>query len=61
MPPLLTTILTALVAFEHFYILWLEMFAWETRGPKVFRKFPKDLFTPTKARASMTPGWTAVQ
>ena len=26
----------ALVALEHLYILWLEMFAWTTRGKKVF-------------------------
>jgi len=28
------------------------MFAWETKGRKVFRSFPKDLFTPTKAMAA---------
>ena len=28
------------------------MFAWETRGPKVFKKFPKDLFPKTKALAA---------
>lgn len=28
------------------------MFAWTTRGPKVFRAFPKDLFEPTKAMAA---------
>jgi len=27
-----------LVAFIHCYILWLEMFAWTTRGPKTFNK-----------------------
>jgi putative membrane protein len=31
-------LLTGLVAIEHVYILWLEMFAWESRGPKVFIK-----------------------
>ena len=41
-----------LVAFIHIYIVWLEMFAWETRGKKVFKNFPKDLFTPTKAMAA---------
>ncbi|RKE92297.1 DUF1304 domain-containing protein [Ichthyenterobacterium magnum] len=41
-----------LVAFIHCYILWFEMFAWETRGPKVFRHFPKDLFAPTKNLAA---------
>jgi putative membrane protein len=45
-------ILIALVAFIHIYILWLEMFAWETRGRKVFKSFPSDLFTPTKAMAA---------
>lgn len=45
-------ILAVLVALIHLYIVWLEMFAWETRGPKVFRGFPKDLFAPTKAMAA---------
>ncbi|MEL6973838.1 MAG: DUF1304 domain-containing protein [Bacteroidota bacterium] len=44
--------LTGLVALLHFYFLWLEMFAWTTRGKKVFRSFPKDLFEPTKAMAA---------
>lgn len=45
-------IIIALVAFIHLYILWFEMFAWTTRGPKVFRSFPRDLFEPTKAMAA---------
>lgn len=45
-------IITALVAIEHLYILWFEMFAWTTRGPKVFRGFPKDLFPKTKVLAA---------
>ena len=45
-------ILIGLVALIHCYILWLEMFAWETRGRKVFRGFPKDLFSPTKNMAA---------
>ena len=28
------------------------MFAWTTKGPKIFRGFPKDLFEPTKALAA---------
>jgi len=32
--------------------MWFEMFAWESRGPKVFRQFPKDLFPKTKALAA---------
>jgi len=44
--------LIGLIAFIHIYILWFEMFAWTTRGPKVFQSFPKDLFVPTKAMAA---------
>lgn len=42
----------SLVAFIHLYILWFEMFAWESRGPKVFRSFSKDLFKPTRSMAA---------
>lgn len=45
-------ILIGLVALLHLYFLWLEMFAWTTRGPKVFRAFPKDLFEPTRRMAA---------
>lgn len=41
-----------LVALIHCYILWFEMFAWETRGKKVFKNFPKDLFGQTKTLAA---------
>ena len=45
-------VLIGLVALIHCYILWFEMFAWETRGKKVFAKFPDSLFPPTKAMAA---------
>lgn len=45
-------ILIGLIAFLHCYILWLEMFAWETEGRKVFRSFPKELFSQTKVMAA---------
>ena len=45
-------ILIGLIALLHSYILILEMFLWETRGPKVFSSFPKDLFAPTKVMAA---------
>ena len=35
---LIIKVLIGLVAFIHCYILWLEMFAWTTRGPKAFNK-----------------------
>ena len=49
---ILTSIIIAIVALLHLYFLYFEMFAWETKGPKIFRQFPKDLFTPTKALAA---------
>ena len=45
-------IVIGFVAFLHLYFLWLEMFAWTTRGPKVFRNFDKSLFKPTKGLAA---------
>lgn len=46
-------ILTLIVAIEHCYILWMEMFAWETAGKKVFGKsLPPELFKPTKGLAA---------
>jgi putative membrane protein len=49
----LSLIFTGLVAMEHFYILWLEMFAWETKGKKVFKgAMPDTMFTPTKRLAA---------
>lgn len=50
---ILSQILIALVAVEHLYILWLEMFAWETRGKKVFKgSLSPELFAPTKVLAA---------
>lgn len=48
----LIKILIAVVMLEHLYILWFEMFAWTSRGPKVFKQLPKELFPPTKALAA---------
>lgn len=50
--PLLAQILIALIAALHLYICWLEMFAWESRGPKTFRSIPRDLFAQTKTLAA---------
>lgn len=49
---ILIKVLIGLVAVTHVYILWFEMFAWETKGKKVFSSFPKDLFAPTKSMAA---------
>jgi putative membrane protein len=50
---LLSKILIALIAFEHLYILYIEMFAWETKGKKIFKgALSSDLFKPTKVLAA---------
>ncbi len=50
---ILAKALAALVAIEHLYILYMEMFAWETLGRKTFKgAMPDNLFTPTKALAA---------
>ncbi|MDO4879697.1 MAG: DUF1304 domain-containing protein [Capnocytophaga sp.] len=49
---MIATILTILVAIEHLYILYMEMFAWETRGKKFFKSLPEHLFPQTKSMAA---------
>ena len=50
---ILSRVFVALVALEHLYIVWLEMFAWETAGKRVFKgALPKELFAPTKVMAA---------
>lgn len=45
-------LIVIIVALEHLYILYMEMFAWETLGRKAFKQFPADLFKPTKSLAA---------
>jgi len=46
-------IMVGLVAIEHLYILWIEMFAWETTGRKAFKgALAPELFKPTKTLAA---------
>lgn len=50
---LLAKILIAVVALEHLYILYFEMFAWTTLGRKIFKgAMAKELFAPTKTLAA---------
>ena len=49
---LISQVLFGLVALIHLYILWLEMFAWTTRGPQTFRSLRPELFEPTKVLAA---------
>lgn len=49
----LINILIGIIALEHLYILYMEMFAWETLGKKTFRKaLPEEMFKPTKGLAA---------
>lgn len=49
---LLSQIIIGFIALLHIYILWLEMFAWTTRGRKVFKTIPADQFEKTKVMAA---------
>jgi putative membrane protein len=49
---ILLNVLTGLIAVIHLYILWMEMFAWETVGKKTFRNLAPELFKPTKVLAA---------
>ncbi len=50
---ILAQVLIALIALEHLYILYMEMFAWETLGRKTFRgAMPDELFGPTRVMAA---------
>ncbi len=44
--------LTGFVAAFHLYVFWFEMFAWTTRGKKVFSSFPADYFEQTVVLAA---------
>lgn len=49
----IATVLTMLVLIEHVYIVWMEMFGWETAGRRSFGKaLPAELFKPTKGLAA---------
>lgn len=50
---IISKICIGLVAILHLYTLYLEMFAWETKGRKAFRGIlPAEVFTPAKNLAS---------
>ncbi len=49
---LFAKVLIAVVAIEHLYILWLEMFAWTTAGRRTFKSMSADMFEKTKSMAA---------
>lgn len=44
---ILSKILIGFVALEHLYIMYFEIFAWETIGKRTFKSLPENLFKPT--------------
>lgn len=48
----IASVLIALIAVEHIYILWIEMFAWTTKGRATFKSLPADLFESTRKLAA---------
>ena len=48
----ITAVIIGIIALIHSYILILEMFLWESRGPNVFSSFPVELFAQTKDMAA---------
>ena len=49
----ISSIFIGIILVEHLYILWLEMFAWETTGKKVFKGvLPVEMFKPTRTLAA---------
>lgn len=49
---LIVKIVIGLVAAFHLYVVWLEMFAWTTKGREVFKNIPDDMFEATKVFAA---------
>ncbi len=50
---LIISALVAIIAIEHLYIMYMEMFAWETLGKKTFKgALPNEMFKPTKVLAA---------
>jgi putative membrane protein len=48
----IANVLTAIIALLHLYIAWFEIFAWESRGPRIFSSFAPELFSQTTAMAA---------
>lgn len=49
---LLSKAFIGFVAIEHIFILWIEVFAWESVGSKVFTVFTEEFFSLTTAMAA---------
>ncbi len=45
-------IFVGIIAFEHLFIAWVEMFAWTSRGPKMFPHLSSSFLSSTKQMAA---------
>lgn len=45
-------IFVGIIAFEHLFIAWVEMFAWTSRGPKMFPHLSISFLNSTKQMAA---------
>jgi putative membrane protein len=45
-------ILVGFIALLHAYFMYFEMFAWTTKGRKIFRRYPAEFFDKTKTLAA---------
>jgi len=45
-------VLIGFMAFLHLYFMWFEMFAWESRGRRLFKAPTKSFFKDTKSMAA---------
>jgi len=49
---LVSKLLICVVALEHFFIAWVEMFAWTRKGPKMFPQLETDFIQKTEGMAA---------
>ncbi|WP_415404778.1 DUF1304 domain-containing protein [Tateyamaria sp. SN3-11] len=48
----ISKVLIGVIALAHIYFCYIEMFAWESRGPDVFTFMDPELFPPTAGMAA---------
>ncbi|WP_099204783.1 DUF1304 domain-containing protein [Scatolibacter rhodanostii] len=49
---IVSMIFVAIIALEHLFIAWVEIFAWTSRGPKMFPHLSIDFLKSTKEMAA---------
>lgn len=49
---IISIILISLIALEHLFIAWIEIFAWTTKGPKMFPHLSVEFIKSVKSMAA---------